>query len=121
MKFINFSYFLHFHSVTRLQYGNAETIHNSLEGTCKRYRLDMKTQCVSAGADGASVNFGEITSVMTRLKSDLPWLVPVHCCAHKLELAIKEAFKDSYFNKVITLICNVSDLECIWLSESSTN
>lgn len=117
MKFINVSYFLHCYSVTHLQYGDAETIHNSLEGTCERCKLDMKTQCVSAGADGAPVNFGEITGVMTRLKSVL--LVPIHCCAHKLELAIKDAFKDSYFNKVIILIYNIRFVA--WKSEPSTN
>ena len=34
-------FLLHFYSVTHLQYGDAETIHNSLEGTCERYKLDM--------------------------------------------------------------------------------
>ena len=66
----------------------------------------MKNHCVSAGADSASMNFGKVTGVMMRLASQLPWLIPVHCCAHKFELAIKDAFKNSYFTEVGDQILN---------------
>ena len=79
-------------SVVHLGYANNETIHKAVENTYQRHQLDMRKSCVSAAADGASVNFGQLTGVMTRMSKYLPWILPIHCSAHKLELAIKDAY-----------------------------
>ena len=55
---------------------------------------------VGFGADGAAVNFGRNTGVATRLQNDRPWLVRVHCFNHRLELAVKDAFADTYYNDI---------------------
>ena len=55
---------------------------------------------VALGADGASVNNGDKSSVKTKLREELPWLAFGWCMAHKLELGIKDALKGTYFNKV---------------------
>ena len=58
------------------------------------------TKLVSCTADGASVNFGEKSGLLTRLGKDRDWLLKVHCANHRIELAVKHAFKDSKFEKV---------------------
>lgn len=84
---------------------NATAVKNALISYYKNF-LGMEAEddinfaskgWIGAGADGAAVNFGVHRGMMTQLKVDLPWLVAVHCVAHRLELAIKDAFKDSYF------------------------
>ena len=63
---------------------------------------------IGAGADGASVNFCCHRGMVTQLKQDMPWLVGVHCVAHRLELAIKDAVKDSFFVKMVrTTLSNI--------------
>ena len=44
--------------------------------------------------DGASVNLGALSGVATRLAKEAPHIIPVHCCAHRLELAIKDVNKE---------------------------
>ena len=47
---------------------------------------------IATTADGASVNFGKYNGFLTRLKEDnRPWLLDIHCVAHRLELAIKSS------------------------------
>ncbi|KAK9515783.1 hypothetical protein VZT92_026399 [Zoarces viviparus] len=56
---------------------------------------------VGFGADGASVTFGCRQGIYTKLKNDMPWLMGIHCLAHRLELACKNAFQGTYFNQEI--------------------
>ena len=49
-----------------------------------------KEQLVACCFDGASVMMGHKTGVATRLKEKVPFLTVIHCCAHRLELAIKD-------------------------------
>lgn len=62
--------------------------------------IDAKTQLVGSSADGASVNFGRLTGVLTQYKNQFDWLVTIHCAAHRMELALKDAFKSTYFTIV---------------------
>ena len=65
--------------------------------------LPMKeyaTKLVAATADGASVNMGRISGLMTRLGENRDWLVKIHCINHCVELAVKDAFKDSKFKEI---------------------
>ena len=59
------------------------------------------TGCIGAGADGASVNFGVHRGMMAQLRNEMPWLVAVHCVAHRLELAVKDSFKNSFFSEQV--------------------
>ena len=61
---------------------------------------DYNTKLVSCTADGASVNFGVKTGLLTRLDSDRGWLVNIHCSNHRIELAVKDAFNNSTFQKI---------------------
>ena len=55
---------------------------------------------VGPGADGASVNRGDKSSVKTKFLGDMPWLVFGWCMAHKLELGIQDTLEGTYFDKV---------------------
>ncbi|XP_030837514.1 zinc finger protein 862-like [Strongylocentrotus purpuratus] len=56
------------------------------------------TGCIGAGTDGAAINFGVHRGMMAQLRNEMPWLIAVHCVAHRLELAVKDAFKNSFFS-----------------------
>jgi hypothetical protein len=61
---------------------------------------DYQNKVVSATADGASVNMGCYRGVLTQLK-DRVWLLILHCINHRIELAVKDSFKEeSAFDEV---------------------
>ena len=45
---------------------------------------------VSATADGASVNMGNLTGTLTQLQHERPWMLKIHCVNHRVELAVKD-------------------------------
>ena len=57
---------------------------------------------VATAADGAAVNFGKINGVLTEVQQDIPcpWMLKKHCVAHRLEISLKDAFKNTYFTQV---------------------
>ena len=63
----------------------------ALESDCEL--PDWKLKLVGLSADGAAVNMGIRSGAAKRLKDMSPHLVSVHCCAHRLELAIKSVGK----------------------------
>lgn len=50
-------------------------------------------QLAALNVDGASVNLGSINGLAAKLRKDSPWLLTIHCFNHRLELAVKDAFK----------------------------
>ena len=58
-------------------------------------------------SDGASVNFGKKACLLTKLRHEMPWLIGIHCLNHRLELAIKDAFKGTVFDEICTLLSNI--------------
>ena len=70
---------------------NAENIAKTLTDTLTDdLKLsDWRNNLVSCCFDGASVMIGCKSGVSTRLAKDAPHIIPIHCCAHRLELAIK--------------------------------
>lgn len=63
----------------------------SLSVSGEKYRKCL----ISACADGAAVHLGKLRGALTELKADRPWLLIIHCSAHRIELAVKDAFKES--------------------------
>ena len=47
---------------------------------------------------------------MTRLSSDRPWLIKIHCINHRIELAVKDAIKATDFTKVDALYIGITSL-----------
>ena len=52
---------------------------------------EWRQKVVSIGTDGASVNMGKNNGVIQRLRNDIPYLVGIHCMAHRLELSLNDA------------------------------
>ena len=53
------------------------------------YRVGL----VSSTADGAAVNFGRYSGLLTRMKMSRPWLLTIHCVNHRTELAVKDSLQ----------------------------
>ena len=62
---------------------------------------DYRTKLVSCTADGASVNFGRISGLLTRLDNDRGWLIKIHCANHRVELSVKDVFEQSTFTSIL--------------------
>ena len=66
---------------------------------------NLSRKLVGFCADGAAVNLGKKKGLSALLKQDKhPWLVTVHCLNHRLELACKDAFKNTYFETVTEML-----------------
>ena len=52
-----------------------------------------REKVVIATADGANVNMGIYSGVLTHLRQERDWLVMIHCANHRLELVLKDAVK----------------------------
>ena len=46
------------------------------------------------------MNVGKHKGVGTQLKEKAPWLQVIHCFNHRVELALKDAFKNTQFEKI---------------------
>ena len=78
-----------------------ETAINSIFGPSGNVPIgDYLTKLVSCTADGANVNFGHLSGLLTRIGKEREWLLKVHCANHRVELAVKGAFKGSAFEGV---------------------
>ena len=63
---------------------------------------NWKDGLVACGSDGASVMTGVSNGVIAKLRQDVPWLIGIHCVAHKLELAVLDGIKDVQYFAVLT-------------------
>ena len=93
-------------SIQPLEHGNAEGVFAGIIAGLQQLDLSIKNlqpklpspqksfpTLVCANFDGASVMMGNKTGVATRFKDVFPWVIPVHCVAHKLELGILDGIK----------------------------
>ena len=65
----------------------------------------LSKKLVALGCDGASVMCGKTSGVSALLKKIQPSLIVVHCMAHRLELAYKDAIKGiKVYDSVIVLL-----------------
>lgn len=63
---------------------------------------DFLGKLVGMGSDGASVMLGKNNGVAAKLRVLQPAMVAVHCYAHKLELAFKDAIKHVPLDSKVT-------------------
>ncbi|XP_045184890.2 zinc finger protein 862-like [Mercenaria mercenaria] len=61
----------------------------------ERYEDSWRSKVVAVGCDGASVLLGSKNGVVQKLREELdnPYIHAIHCSAHRLELAYKDAVK----------------------------
>ena len=77
-----------------------------LPGNTYKYRMILST------ADGASVNFGKYSGLLTQQNENRPWVITIHCIAHSAELALKDSLlKYREFKEVNDLITSVFYLQ----------
>ena len=68
-----------------------DTAFDKDNGSIKISEDAFHKRMVSSTADGASVNFGRYNGVLTQQKETRPWLITIHCVAHRAELALKDS------------------------------
>ena len=79
---------LHFLENINVRDGKAETITTAVNLLMERINLSKMT---GFGSDGASVITGKSNGVSKRIKDDSPFLVSIHCMAHRLVLSTSQA------------------------------
>ena len=88
-------------SVESPKNANAEGIKDSINESFRRIGItDFTNRLVGLNVDGASVNMGKHEGLAAKFRELAPWLVTVHCFNHRVELAIKDAFKTSAFENI---------------------
>lgn len=89
----------HFLDNIDIDKGDAETLHNSLKSCAENKNIPLK-KIMFLGSDGASVMTGVKSGVSARMMADQPFLVNIHCMAHKLALCTSQAAdKVTYLKK----------------------
>ena len=68
--------------------------------------LDITKKFIALSVDGASVNSGNKGGVHTIMSQEMAWIVFTGCLAHQLELALKSAWKNNFFELVNNMLLN---------------
>lgn len=85
-----------FVGLEELEHAHADGVFSAIDKAMTDYvSIHWKEKLVGAGSDGASVNLGVNNSVATRLSNGKPYVLNVHCVAHRLELGILNALKSN--------------------------
>lgn len=74
----------------RLPNTKAETLFNFIKNLLIRCNLQLAS-CRGQAYDGAANMQGRRTGVVTRVSNEQPAALPVHCCAHSLNLCLQDA------------------------------
>ena len=67
---------------------DAAGLKTALEEALKSKDMDIMDKTVFLASDGASVNSGLKSGLITLLKEERPWITFVWCLSHRLELAL---------------------------------
>ena len=98
----------HFLSLNNVPDGTAQGLRTGMDKTLTNLDIaDYKERFVAFCADGASVNMGVHHGLVALLQEDMPWMVAIHCLNHRLELAAKDAIKNSYMTDVTDMLMNL--------------
>ena len=69
--------------------------------------LEWKARMIRLGCDGTNANIGSGGGLKSYLQEDIPWVIVTWCLAHRLELSIKDALKDTFFKEIDELLLQV--------------
>ncbi|XP_073716873.1 zinc finger protein 862-like [Misgurnus anguillicaudatus] len=85
-----------FLSIQAVKHGNASGILDAIYAAFGEAGIDdWKERLVGFGSDGAAVNVGCRNGVAAQLLRDIPYLISIHCVAHRLELGVTKAIKEN--------------------------
>ena len=86
-----------FFTVRQPKSGTAQGLFDCLKSAVKHMgATDWEKKLIGFGCDGANVNIGE-RALKGLLKEVVPWVVVFWCLAHRLELSLKDALKQTFF------------------------
>ena len=92
----------HFVALQSVDRPDADSIYTSICSAAKTLFGDTwQNKIVSVCTDGASVMTGSKTGVTTKIQNGRDYIIPIHCMAHRLELSIKDTFKDLDIHKTL--------------------
>ena len=74
-----------------------DAVVSALETECEC--SEWKSKLVGICAHGAAVNMGVHTGAAKWIQDEAPHVIPVHCCAHRVELAVKTVSTDADYFK----------------------
>ena len=74
---------------------------------------------VGLNTDGTSVNTGRKTGLGMLIKQIAPWLELVYCFNHRLDFALKDAFNNSPFYKIDTML-SLNFITCTRKAQTDT-
>ncbi|XP_049904301.1 zinc finger protein 862-like [Epinephelus moara] len=94
-----------FVGITAVEKADAENITTAIKGIMESVCCDWEDKVVAISTDGAAVMVGARSGVVSRLKEKTPYIIGVHCMAHRLELSFKDVIKSiSLFQQVEELL-----------------
>ena len=100
-----------FLSIENAQNVDTNKIKECIESAFKCFNIDdFQDHSVGFNVDGVAVNVRLNGGVGTLLKEKFPWLHVFHCFSHRLELAVKDAFKNEAFVKIddmLSVLCKL--------------
>ena len=74
---------------------DAQGLHDAILSTFKRHGMEsVVKRLVFLASDGASVNSGSNSGLISCFQEELPWVSFIWCFSHRLELSIKDALKE---------------------------
>lgn len=86
-----------FVGITAVEKADAVNISCAVKEIMESVCSDWEDKVVAFSSDGAAVMMGAKRGVITRLKENKPYVVGVHCMAHRLELSFRDAVKNIRF------------------------
>ena len=94
-----------FSSIESIQSANAEGLLLPLKDYFERIgKAEFQIRIHDLNVDGTSVN-REHNGLGTKICEEYtPWLTVIHCFNHRLELAIKDALKGTFFDEIDTML-----------------
>ena len=94
-----------FFSVESVKAADADGLKSSLKEAFERIGiLCFENRLHGLNVDGASVNTGVHRGLGAKIRELAPWLTFVHCFNHRLELAVKDTFKGTFFDEIDTML-----------------
>ena len=94
-----------FFCLTDVKHATAQGLKDGLDEIFADVDMSLKGNLICVCADGASVNMGAKKGLVALLRNDeMPWLIGMHCLNHRLELAAKNAFEDTYLNEITDML-----------------
>ena len=92
--------------VKQLKSVDAKGLYDCLNDALTYLKIDRPNRIVGFGCDGTSVNMGD-NALKGLIKADRPWTAVIWCVAHRLELANKDALKNTPFAEIDEMLMRI--------------